>query len=60
MTYTATDDVLPTKLFLGEIMDSFDGDPDQPDLSSGVVPVCAGEWRREADDRWRFWELNGE
>lgn len=54
MAMIATDDVLPHKMFLGDVFDCFDGDPDQPDLSSGVVQTCAGEWRREADGRWRF------
>lgn len=61
MEYVPTEDVLPNKLFLGEIMDCFDGDPDQPDLSSGVVLTCSGEWRREPDGlRWRFWQFNDE
>ena len=55
MPLIATDDVLLPKVFLGEIFDCFDGDPDQPDLSSGVVQVCAGEWRREPNGCWRFW-----
>lgn len=52
----ATDDVLSHKMFLGDVFDCFDGDPDQPDLSSGVVQTCAGEWRRESDGRWRFYK----
>lgn len=56
MAMIATDDVLSQKIFLGDIMDCFDGDSDQPDLSSGVVQVCAGEWRREPDGRWRFYK----
>lgn len=48
MAMIATDDVLPHKMFLGDVFDCFDGDPDQPDLSSGVVQTCAGEWRRES------------
>jgi hypothetical protein len=55
MPLVATDDVLLPKVFLGEIFDCFDGDPDAPDLSSGVVHVCAGEWRREPNGSWRFW-----
>lgn len=56
MAMIATDDVLPHKMFLGDIMDCWDGDPDQPDLTGGVVQVCAGEWRREPDGRWRFFK----
>lgn len=56
MAMIATDDVLPHKMFLGDICDCWDGDVDQPDLSSGVVQVCAGEWRREQDGRWRFFK----
>lgn len=26
------------------------------ELASGVYPVCGGEWRREQDNQWRFWE----
>lgn len=24
----------------------------------GVIAVCAGEWRREQDGRWRFYEYD--
>jgi hypothetical protein len=33
----------------------YDEDPEQ-ELSAGVYPVCGGEWRRETDNLWRFWE----
>lgn len=32
-----------------------DEDPETA-LASGVYAVAAGEWRREADGLWRFWE----
>jgi hypothetical protein len=25
-------------------------------LAGGTYAVCGGEWRREADHMWRFWE----
>lgn len=25
-------------------------------LASGLYKTCAGEWRREADGRWRYWK----
>lgn len=33
-----------------------DGEDIERELASGVYPVCGGEWRREADGMWRFWE----
>lgn len=26
------------------------------ELARGVYEVCGGEWRREDDNQWRFWE----
>ena len=49
-----TDDLATSE----ELLEIFDGghDPDTEDiLTSGRVPVCDGEWRREPDGRWRFW-----
>lgn len=59
MAMIATNDVLSSEMFLAVIMDSFDGDPDPPDLSTGVVHICAREWRRESDGRWRLYEEAG-
>jgi hypothetical protein len=25
-------------------------------LAGGIYTVCGGEWRREQDNQWRFWE----
>lgn len=32
-----------------------DEDPESK-LNSGVYAVCGGEWRREENNQWRFWE----
>jgi hypothetical protein len=32
-----------------------DEDPEEA-LAGGVYVTCVGEWRREADNQWRFWE----
>ena len=32
-----------------------DEDPEAA-LQGGTYAVCCGEWRREADNQWRFWE----
>ena len=52
----ATNDTLSHKLFLGEIMDVFDGDEVPDVVYTGVVGTCAGEWRKEAGQIWRFWK----
>lgn len=54
-TFTATADLATAE----ELLEIFDGghDPDcESILASGKVQVCAGEWRREPDGRWRFWK----
>lgn len=53
----ATDDVMTEAVFLGEIMDCWDGDERPDSFERGTVRVCAGEWRREQDARWRFYEF---
>lgn len=50
-----TDVVTATEL----VRDVFgeDGDFELPD--GDTIGVCAGEWRREPDGRWRFWQHPG-
>lgn len=47
-----TSDVVTTRELIEDV---FGGDDDAlPDRDA--IPVCAGEWRREPDGRWRFWQ----
>jgi hypothetical protein len=46
----STDDVV-TDVQLREIL----GLEDDETLDGACIPVCAGEWRRESEDSWRFW-----
>jgi len=55
MTLRATDTVETFEDLCCTICWNDDEDP-ATELASGVYKTCAGEWRREADDRWRWWE----
>lgn len=46
----ATDDVVTTEVLFVDVF----GD-EVPDDLPATIGVCAGEWRREPDGRWRFW-----
>ena len=48
-----TEDVVTVPVLL----DLFGVGPDDDvplDFSRGVIPTCAGEWRRSPDMRWQF------
>lgn len=54
-TYRRTDDVLTAAELRHFIV--LDDDEDADDvLRPGVFQTCAGEWRREQDGRWRWWQ----
>lgn len=50
-----TDDVVTLKELHEEVFGGDEEEMQATDDQSGVISVCAGEWRREADRRWRFW-----
>jgi hypothetical protein len=56
-TFSATDEVISHKVFLGDVLDWFDEGP-EPDIASGVVSIITGQWRREGapGTPWRFWK----
>ena len=33
-----------------------DDDNPEKELAGGIYKTCAGEWRREQDGLWRFWQ----
>jgi hypothetical protein len=55
MLLKPTDDVLPGRVFLGDVLDIFDDGKVPADYAAGLVVVAGGEWRREDGNRWRFW-----
>ncbi len=55
MKLRSTDNVETLEELCGIICWDEDEDPTQK-LASGVYAVCGGEWRREQDNQWRFWE----
>lgn len=38
-----------------ELRDLFDMEPEDGNVAE-VIPTCAGEWRHEDANVWRFWE----
>lgn len=55
----ATDDVVTEAELFKDVFGCTDGDEcpwHDGTKSVGVVAVCDGEWRKEKDGRWRFWE----
>lgn len=51
-TLVRTDDVVSN----AELIDILGTEDDEDPLGDDkVIAVCAGEWRRENDARWRFW-----
>jgi hypothetical protein len=52
---TRTDTVESYEDLLCTICWDDDEDPEAA-LAAGVYAVCGGEWRREEDNQWRFWE----
>ncbi|OYW56812.1 MAG: hypothetical protein B7Y80_01635 [Hyphomicrobium sp. 32-62-53] len=57
MMLKPTDDVLPGRVFLGDVLDIFDDRTPPAEYAAGKVVVAGGEWRREDGNRWRFWGL---
>lgn len=53
-TLKRTDHVESEEDLLCTICWDDDEDP-QAELAPGIYKTCGGEWRREADGRWRFW-----
>jgi hypothetical protein len=50
-----TADVVTLKELHEEVFGGDEEEMQATDDPSGIIPVCAGEWRREPDGRWRFW-----
>ena len=48
-----TDDIA-TPAELAELFGCGPGEPHRP--AKDIIPVCDGEWRKEADGNYRFWE----
>jgi hypothetical protein len=54
MDVKATEDVVTEDVLKAAVF-GMEPEDDLPERD-GRIPVCAGEWRREPDGRWRFWE----
>lgn len=55
MTLRATDAIESYEDLCCTLCWDDDEDPEAA-LAGGVYAVAAGEWRREPDGQWRFWE----
>lgn len=50
-----THEAVSEQVLLTEVF-GLEPDDDTSFVACGCVETCAGEWRREPDGLWRFWE----